>query len=118
MKVYNCSHVLTDVQKEQLGVLLEDSVDEHVIRVQLDLQQPFAEQLQEVIREICKDQSRRYALIPPSLGPAAALVAGALSWIGEYPPIVRLAPRANTPLVIWDVKELVRALDCIPGDLM
>ena len=79
MIVYNCSHPLTDEQKAQLERLLEDTVEERLIRVQLDLQKPFAAQLQDVVRKLCADKSEICA--DPAIPWPSGGACGKRSWV-------------------------------------
>ena len=107
--VLNMSHPLTDAQISQMVEMVDAEVQVIDIAVQLDLAQPAAEQISEIIQNITTINWEQDAVIVnlPGYTPAAALVLAEIHGrAGHFPSILRLKP-SESAVARYDVAEII-----------
>lgn len=112
MIVLNFAHPLNQTQVKQLEDLCLDTVEEIRIPVQLDLEQPVDNQIQQIVNgigwSIEQWQKQEYLVIPPSLSTASAvLIADILGRSGALPLIVRSKMVGEGVFSRWEIAEIV-----------
>jgi len=113
MILLNFSHPLTPQQLQRIGELSGQQVERVMdIPTQFDHEQPFAEQVRELVDGIglSPDQWQTTPLIinPPGYAPAAvALLAELHGRMGYFPAMVRLRPVPDSNLTRYEVAEIL-----------
>jgi hypothetical protein len=113
MIVVNFSHPLTNEQCAQIEHEAGQPV-ERVISVpaQFDENLSFLEQVRALIEGAGLTaeewQTLPLVIVPPSYAPIVALLLASLHGLaGHFPTVVRLRPRADSPVPAYDVAELL-----------
>ena len=111
MLLLNFSHPLTPSQKSALEALLGE-VEVQAVPCHFDQSRPFAEQalaLADTAGLTAEEwQSRRLAVVPPSLaGITAVLLAEIHGRAGYFVPVVRMRPVAGSVPPTFEVAEVI-----------
>ena len=113
MILLNCSHPLTDAQREQIESLISTAISRVIAtNPQFDEQQPFAPQLAALMDQIDLTpdqwQSEPILVLLPSLNFIASLILAELHGrMGYFPPVVRTRPVANSVPRRFEVAEVL-----------
>lgn len=113
MILLNFAHPLTSRHLDEIAVLV-GSTPERVqdVRVQLDLEQPFNQQVVRLLDDLNISpqqwQSDGWLIVLPSLNYAAAVLLAELHGrMGHFPAILRLHPVAGALVTEYDVAEII-----------
>ena len=113
MLLLNFSHPLTPTHIEQIEALTKQKVERVVeVPVQFDHEQPFANQMQELVDGIGLTpqewQTTPILVNPPSLALIAVTFLAELHGrMGYFPPVLRLKPVQDSTLPQFEVAEVV-----------
>jgi hypothetical protein len=113
MILLNFSHPLIPEQVQRIGELSGQLVERVIdIPTQFDHDQPFVEQVAELVNGIelssVEWQTRSLIVNPPGYAPAAvALLAELHGRIGHFPAVLRLRPVAESIPLRYEVAEVI-----------
>jgi len=113
MIILNFSHPLTEAQLARVRELTgEENLRVFEIKTHFDNDKPFGPQLDELMARIPLDsyqlQTEPILLVPPALNFITAMLLAALHGLmGYFPPIVRIAPVADSLPRRFDVAEII-----------
>ena len=113
MIILNFSHPLTEAQLARVRELTgEENLRVFEIKTHFDNDKPFGPQLEELMARIPLDsyqlQTEPILLVPPALNFITAMLLAALHGLmGYFPPIVRIAPVADSLPRRFEVAEII-----------
>lgn len=108
--VVNFSHPLTEPQLADLRQRLDGPIDRVIdVPTHLDHAQPFAEQAAALLATVdIAWETTPLLVVPPSFGPAVAVVLAQLDGLlGHFPTVVRLRPVAGATLPRFEIAEVI-----------
>ena len=111
--ILNFSHPLTQAQLARIRELTgEEDLRVIDIKTHFDNDQPFGPQLDELVARIPLDsrqlQTEPILLVPPALNFIAAMLLAHLHGLmGYFPPIIRIAPVADSLPPRYEVAEII-----------
>ena len=113
MILLNFSHPLTDLQLKQIDKLIDQPIQTlHEFQVQFDTQEPFVEQLRNMMHQIPLSseafQTEQFLVNSPALNFITAMLLAELHGrMGYFPPIIRLRPVPNSIPPQFEVAEII-----------
>ena len=113
MLILNFTHPLTDEHRAQIETLAGIVIDEiRTIPVQIDQSRALEDQIIAIVDATGftaqEWQTRQLLINPPGYAPAAfVLLAELHGRIGHFPTLIRLRPKANSPVTTYEVAELL-----------
>jgi hypothetical protein len=113
MNILNFAHPLTEPQLTQIAQATSDATSEVIpVRVQFDLDQPFAPQVARIINDLQitpeRWQGEGWLIVLPSLNFIAAILLAELHGrLGYFPTIVRMRPVPDSTPPRFEFAELI-----------